>query len=308
MQFGVGLTSGRRRLLPSLNDYLLRELNLFNRSTELQERFGSPDSIEFTRFVETEAVLFFRELQEVGIPFPPSQDMLTVGGETDLRLFLSIGYACFENIRKNIPDDGEPPIKLLDFGIGCARTMRFFFREMNNFRCFGCDVDSRAIAYVQNSIPFIKAQLTKNLPPLPYPKGFFDLVYSVSVFSHLDYKVFDAWLAEIHRVLAWRGVFQVTIHGEHAYSIVSNESEMRKLIGISDDEFNSKRSSFEETGFVWMKQPVGSANIDTSQFGISFVSRTQFEHLITPYFELVEFFDGEIGGWQDLAVLRKATR
>ena len=192
MRFGVGLTSGKGSFMPSLKDYLLRELNLFNRSVELQERFGSTDNVEFIKFIETEAIIFFRELQEVGIPFPLSQEMLTVGGETDLRLFLSIGYACFESIRKNIPDDFKPPIKLLDFGIGCARTMRFFFRELDKFHCYGCDVDRRAIEYVQDSVPFIKAKMTNNLPPLPYPKEFFDLVYSVSVFSHLDYKAFNA--------------------------------------------------------------------------------------------------------------------
>jgi len=307
MRFGIGMTSDRGRFMPSLKDYLLRELNLFNRSAELQERFGSTDNAEFIKFIETEAIIFFRELQEVGIPFPPSQEMLTVGGETDLRLFLSIGFACFESIRRNIPDDVEPPIKLLDFGIGCARTMRFFFREMDKFHCYGSDVDRKAIGYVQNSIPLIKAQLTENLPPLPYPKEFFDLVYSVSVFSHLDYESFNSWLGEIYRILNWRGVFQVTIHGERAFSIVSNEPERRNLIRISENEFNLKRNSFEETGFVWMKQPAGSTDIDTSQFGISFISRTQFERLIRPYFELVEYIDGEIGGWQDLVVLRKGT-
>jgi SAM-dependent methyltransferase len=294
--------------MPSLKDYLLRELNLFNRNAELRGRFGSTDNAEFIKFIETEAIIFFRELQEVGIPFPPSQEMLTVGGETDLRIFLSIGYTCFESVCRNIPADLKSPIKLLDFGIGCARTMRFFFREMDKFHCYGCDVDRKAISYIQDSIPFIKATSTKNLPPLPYPKEFFDLVYSVSVFSHLDYIAFHAWLAEIHRVLAWRGIFQVTIHGELAFSIVSNEPERRNLIGISENEFSLKKNYFDETGFVWMKHPTGSADIDTSQFGISFISRAQFEHFINPFFELVEYTSGEIGGWQDLAVMRKRTR
>jgi len=288
---------------PELSDYILRAVSLFNRSPELQQRFGSPDDPAFFKFVDTEAILYLRELQEVGIPFPASQEMLTVGGETDLRLFLSIGYSCFDSIRKHIPPDLALPIKILDFGAGCARTMRFFFRETDTYECYACDVDQRAIAYLKECVPFIEAEATQNVPPLPYSSEFFALVYSISVFTHLDHGGFAVWIKEAHRVMKPGGVLLVTLHGERAFDIVSNEPERRRLIGISEEEFNSRRQAFATHGYLWMKQPVGSADIDTSHFGISFVSRRSFEDGIRPLFEIVEYVEGEIGGWQDLAVL-----
>ena len=298
---------GNEAMQPELNDYLLRAVSLFNRSPDLRQRFGSPEDPDFAKFVDTEAILYMRELQEVGIPFPPWEEMLTVGGETDLRLFLTIGYACFLSVRNHIPGYLLPPISLLDFGAGCGRTMRFFFREADRFACHACDVDRKAVAYLKENMPFVKAEATENLPPLPYLSGSFDLVYSISVFTHLDRAALANWLKEIHRVTKPGGVFLVTLHGERAFTLVSNEPERRNLIGISEEEFAARHGSFTEHGFVWMKQPVGSPDIDRSQFGISFVSRKMIEDQIRPYFEFVEYIDGEIGGWQDLAVLRKRT-
>lgn len=298
-------SDGDETMRPELDDYLIRAVSLFNRSPDLQQKFGFPDSPAFHKFVDTEAILYLRELQDVGIPFPPWQEMLTVGGETDLRLFLSIGYACFESIRDHIPGDLRPPIRVLDFGAGCGRTMRFFFREAARFTCYACDVDRRAIAYLKEDVPFVEAEATGTVPPLPYPSSHFDLVYSISVFTHLDRGAFAAWLKEIHRVSRPGGAFLVTLHGERAFNIVSNEPERRRLIKLSEDEFAASKRSFLEEGFAWMRQPVGSSDIDTSQFGISFVTRHRFEDWVWPLFEVVEYIDGEIGGWQDMAVLRR---
>ena len=290
-----------------LNDYLIRSANLYSRDVSLQQRFSSPEDPAFQKFIDTEAILNFREIQEAGLPFPPWQEMLTVGGETDLRLFLSIGYACYESIRKYIPADLDFPIEVLDFGVGCARTMRFFYRESDKFICHGCDVDRRAIDYLSRSIPFIRAKATNNLPPLPYGTGYFDLVYSISVFTHLEFNTVKLWLKEMHRILKVNGVLELSLHGPRSYGIVLNEPQRRRLIGIDDREFESKKMLFDNEGFVWMKQPVGSTDIDTSQFGISFISRECFERIISPYFTLVDYAEGELGGWQDLAILRKLT-
>src|SRR5262249_45228098 len=152
----------------------------YDRSPDLQKKFGDPSSKEFARYVDTEAILSIRELQEVGIPFPPWEEMLTVCGETDLTKFLACGYSCFDSVRPYLDLSGGK--RVLDFGVGCARTMRFFFRESLGAECYGCDVDSKAIAYLEDSVPFINALVSGNKPPLPYGNEFFDYIYSISVF------------------------------------------------------------------------------------------------------------------------------
>lgn len=289
---------------PTVTDYVIRARSLYDRNSDLRQLFDSAESAAYARFVDTEAILYLRELQEAGVAMPPWQEMLTVCGETDLRTFLSVGYQCYEIVRRHIPDDLPVPTKILDFGVGCARTMRFFYRETDHFECYGCDVDHKSIAYLQKEVPFIDARVTRNRPPLPYKHNFFDLVYSISVFTHLNLETFKAWIVEMHRILRPGGIFQVTLHGQTAFSLIVQEPERRRLIHIAEEEYLLKRDQFE-SGFVWLAQPVYSADIDTAQFGICFIQREKFERIIEPYFDLVEYVNGEIGGWQDMAVLRK---
>jgi SAM-dependent methyltransferase len=288
-----------------LDHYLIRAKALYDRNNELKNQYPSVDSPEFYRFVDTEAVLYYRELQEVGVPFPPWQEMVTVGGETDLRIFLNVGYDCYRLIRDGIPSDIKYPIKILDFGVGCGRTMRFFFRESDRFECHGCDVDHRAIKYLAKSVPFIQAKINQNKPPLPYGPGSFQLVYSISVFTHLNFEAFQAWLKEMHRVLENDGILQMTLHGNWAFSLVETEPERRKLIGIVEAEFVQQAQIYRQSGFTWLRQPVGSNDIDATQFGISFINKQLLEHLISPYFEILNYKEAAISNWQDFVVLKK---
>lgn len=297
--------SKRNDLQLKLEDYLIRSVNLYNRDKNLQKKFSSPEDYEFKKYIDTEAVLNIREIQEAGIPFPPWQEMVTVGGETDLKLFLSIGYGCYESVINNFLSNNGFPIRVLDFGVGCGRTMRFFYRDYKNFLCYGCDVDKRAIDYLNKSIPFISAKVSSNLPPLPYLDDFFDLVYSISVFTHLDLISFNSWIKEINRILKKDAVLEITLHGARAFSTIKNDSQKRSLIGITEEDFESNINSFQNDGFAWMKQPVGSKDIDISQFGITFISRERFEIFSDPYFSIVKYLEGELGGWQDMVVLRK---
>ena len=305
-RLGIGATAARSAI-PSLYDYLARANNLYDRDHALQSKYPSAQHPDFTRFIDTEAILFYREIQEVGIPFPLSREMLTVGGETDLRLFLSIGYSCYQIIMRHLPNNLPKKARILDFGVGCARTARFFFRNAEQFDCYGCDVDDKAIEYTANALPFIKAVTSCNRPPLPYGNDSFDVVYSISVFTHLNYEAFMVWLTEMHRILAKGGILQISLHGQRAFTTITNDPLRRRLIGISDKEFETTQGNFQKDGFVWMSQPVGSSSIDTSQFGISFITRDQFENSIKGMFSLVSYNEGEIGGWQDLAVISKAT-
>ena len=53
-------------------------------------------------------------------------------------------------------------------------------------------------------------------PPTRYPAAFFDVVYSVSLFTHLDEPSQDQWLEELARILKPGGVLLVTTHGKFA--------------------------------------------------------------------------------------------
>ncbi len=52
-----------------------------------------------------------------------------------------------------------------------------------------------------------------NERPLPQPDGYFDLVYGLSVFTHITYDWSD-WLLELHRVLKPDGLLLATFMGQ----------------------------------------------------------------------------------------------
>ncbi|HXJ16922.1 MAG TPA: class I SAM-dependent methyltransferase [Candidatus Polarisedimenticolia bacterium] len=284
--------------------YAVRGVSLFDRSPDLRERFDSPSNAAYHKYIDTEAILYIRELQEVGVPFPPWKEMLAVGGETDLRKFLSIGYDCYASIRNQLePKQGKN--RILDFGVGCARTMRFFFRELDQFECYGCDVDRKAIAYLKDSVSFIEAAVIAPRPPLPYADKFFDSLYSISVFAHFTLELFSLWLREAHRVLKPGGILLMTLHGQSALSRLERDADMRKLMGFHEEQFAEKKYLYYNHGFAWMSHPVGSEDVDTSGYGISFIRRDYVDKLTGDRFEQIRYIDGAISRWQDLAVFRK---
>lgn len=119
--------------------YLIRARSLWNRQPTLQKRFPLPDEFPYADYVDSEAIVYQRELQEVGVAFPDSESMINVGGETDLRMFLKTGLGCFRKIRGHLPPK-LADLSILDFGVGCGRTARFFSVRLK--ACVYTDVTS----------------------------------------------------------------------------------------------------------------------------------------------------------------------
>jgi SAM-dependent methyltransferase len=107
---------------------------------------------------------------------------------------------------------------ILDFGCGSGRTLVPLARRLGpDADLHGCDIDAEAVGWLARHHPELKLQTTGSEPPLPYEPGSFDLVISVSVFTHLDEARQDAWLAELRRLIRGGGLGALTVHGERSY-------------------------------------------------------------------------------------------
>ena len=80
----------------------------------------------------------------------------------------------------------------------------------------GCDVDATR-SRGRPTTTRRSMDRSRSEPPLPFATESFDLVYSISVFSHLDEQLGDAWLAEVARVFVPGGVALLSVHGAHAF-------------------------------------------------------------------------------------------
>ena len=104
---------------------------------------------------------------------------------------------------------------VLDWGVGCGRLARHFPAHAAS-ALTGCDIDHDNVEWCRANLKgrFVHSTLE---PPLPFADKLFDLIYGVSVFTHLRKELQDKWLAELRRVTQIGGIVLVTVHGETAF-------------------------------------------------------------------------------------------
>ena len=104
--------------------------------------------------------------------------------------------------------------RVLDFGCGAGRTLRHLMHRAHETEFLGCDVDAPSIAWLrEHASPPLTVWVNRPEPPLALPDASLDLVYALSVFTHLD-ESWARWLAELHRVLRPGGLLVTTVLGE----------------------------------------------------------------------------------------------
>jgi SAM-dependent methyltransferase len=216
-----------------------------------------------------------------GLPLPPARLRLMVAGVPGAEWFVAGGRAAAQSIRDAVPVPLESMGSILDFGCGCGRVIRWW-RELPT-EIHGSDFNPTLVRWCRENLPFGEFEVNGAEPPLPYADDSFDLVYALSVLTHLPVETQRRWLDELARVAqAW---VLVSIHGE-PYRARLTEEELRR---------------FDAGEIVVRWGEVAGTNLCTA-----FHPRSAFEQLVEPRFELVSYVpEGAKGNRpQDLALLR----
>ena len=152
-------------------------------------------------------------------PYPPMEladRVFGVGNWTSdpLRTYAEMGAQTRRAIESLLPDDWSWEGKrVLDFGSGAGRTLRHFLSEAEEGEFWGADIDLASIEWMQaNLSPPLHPWHANHIPPLGLEHGTFDLIWSVSVFTHLNYNSSD-WLLELHKLLKPGGYLIPTYMG-----------------------------------------------------------------------------------------------
>ena len=170
------------------------------------------------------------------LPVPPFELASRVGclegSEDPTALYEAIGKGTKEQLLAGLPDGYSLAGKrVLDFGAGAGRTLRHLVVEDTGAELWGCDIDGPSIEWLRQNMPMINAFTNAEVPPLDQPDGKFDVIYCVSVFTHLT-RHWAEWLLEMHRLLASGGLLLATYMGRGFSQEIAREEWDEDRVGM----------------------------------------------------------------------------
>jgi SAM-dependent methyltransferase len=176
-------------------------------------------------------------MTEVSLPLPPvalAARVGTVDGAEPLQFYIEEGARLRGVIEELLPVDWTWDEKrALDFGCGSARVLRHFAREADRGEFWGCDLDRASIDWDKaNLSPPFRFFQNGIAPPLPLPDGSLDLIWAMSVFTHITDQWSD-WLVEMHRVLAPNGILIASFLGEGMWKPLVGQPYREDEVGMS---------------------------------------------------------------------------
>jgi SAM-dependent methyltransferase len=175
------------------------------------------------------------------LPLPPDDLRILVAGTPNIPWFMNGGYLSCQSILDALARHQiqlENGFRVLDFGCGCGRTLRHWAR-VPHISLYGSDYNPLLVDWCNEHLPFVSGSVNALEPPLPHASESFDLVYALSVFTHLPEALQLPWMAEMARVIKPNGYLLLTLHGESYMPDIPPEYRERfesgRLVVVHED-------------------------------------------------------------------------
>ena len=171
--------------------------------------------------------------RESDLALPPEDLVVLVAGVPNKDWFLEGGRRGAKAItdvmaKHDRPVDGLSSI--LDFGCGCGRVLRHWKSLPRTTVVYGTDYNERLVNWSRKNLRFARFNVNQLTPPLAYADDTFDLVYALSVFTHLTEDLCEAWMDEFYRIVKPGGAAIVTTHGGATTHLLT-EDQLRDYEG-----------------------------------------------------------------------------
>ncbi len=225
------------------------------------------------------------------LPVVPSPRLrYRVHGSVDIPGYLDVGKLSWKSIETLLAKQNRTASdfkNVLDFGCGSGRVVRNIPLE-NEKNTWGIDIDGDAISWCQKNLPEYRfAQIAPD-PQTHFEKDSFDLIFSISVFTHLDETRQNAWLEETSRLLQPGGIFIASVHGDHHRKLHSRQLDLSMGFLFND----SKQRFFKKDGLPRFYQDAHH----TKSYVLENWSR---------YFQILDYVERGIVDHHDAVVLTK---
>jgi SAM-dependent methyltransferase len=183
---------------------------------------------------------------------------------------------------------------ILDFGSGCGRVIQNFRDQPSPANLYATDIDPDLVDWGKNHLHGILWSVNGYQPPLPFDDNTFDLIYGISVFTHLDEEFQHTWLRELQRVARPGATLILTVQGDYA------RREARMLD-------HSQQEKIQERGFIFLSLSTGRFKADgfPDFYQTTFHTKEYVYNEWSAYFDIVDYVERGIGDHQDAVLLRK---
>jgi len=272
------------------------------------------DSLSFCQWLGTYGLLEYPELGRFFPPLPPESLRATICGGLAMGLHLRTGAEDLAMLAELWQTFSERPFdsigSVLDFGCGCGRVLRWFQTALPNAHLHGADVRAVSIDWCRQNLrgTFVTNDL---LPPLPFADRSLDLVYALSVWSHLGREQNLAWLREIARVTKPDGLIMVSTHGAFAAALCARSPEHQAMLQSDPEEARTILRAIGRESFVHRVLPQAirdSADGVADDYGQAFFTERFVREHWADCTEYLGCVPCALNLYQDMFVLRPRVR
>jgi len=247
----------------------------------------------------------FAELPLPGVP-PADIQIRSNGlaGAENLRFafdFYKLLKGYLARLDRNLAADS----RVLDFGCGWGRILRFFLKDVPGDNLYGIDIDDVGIETCRQLMKYGSYSVSHTHPPTHFPAEHFDLVYAYSVFSHLPEDLCLAWVVELSRVLKPGGVLVVTTLGR---SFIDVCQRLRETAELDAQWKQDAAESFEDAAAAHAAYDGGQLLFSphpSPTYGMTLIPKGHVQQRWKDTLELCDFLDDPAVLPQAIIVRRK---
>jgi SAM-dependent methyltransferase len=202
----------------------------------------------------------------------------------------------FSDLSKNIT--------VLDWGVGSGRVAvplkRGFMHAAN---VIGRDVDKVNVEWCKANLSDIGVELCDFYPPLDLESSSVDMIYGISVMTHLTEGAQFAWLKELRRVLKTGGICILSTHGD--YAVAWQTMDDQSWLSIQDPSILERLGTFGISDGIVDRTSLG-VSLMANYYRGTLQTRGQVEDMWSNYMEIVAYYPAGVTVFQDMVVLKKA--
>jgi SAM-dependent methyltransferase len=164
------------------------------------------------------------------------------------------------------------------------------FLYISGLRLAGTDANPKPIEWDRENLPNIEFYYNQLTPPLAFRDGSFDLIYALSVFTHIPLELQQNWLDELRRILVPGGYLLCTV-SDQAHLSIEDRTQLERDGTLTFDR-NHPRASYST-------QVLGSWDV--------FQKRDQIRAAFSAGFEILCYTSEPAASGQHTLVLRKVS-